>query len=167
MGVLPCLAYLASASGAIIAEGSGGIDSLSGSGWVGAGLLGAVLAWVFFKHLPDKDAQLKGFIESRDKLSTEKDKRVEKILSDQTSFLTTVDKERRDDFKTSLQIIVDHCARESTMQRDIMVKDLAESSQAIVDLRQVLEGVRETMIHLCDSVKINNGYAQHMRDPVK
>lgn len=34
-------------------------DALGGaSGWVGAGLLGLVLAWLFGKHLPDKDRQL-------------------------------------------------------------------------------------------------------------
>ncbi len=35
-----------------------------GAGWVGAGLLGMVLAWLFMKHLPDKDKQIKEIIAS-------------------------------------------------------------------------------------------------------
>lgn len=36
------------------------VDPLSGgAGWLGAGLLGAVLAWLCFVHLPAKDKQLK------------------------------------------------------------------------------------------------------------
>lgn len=43
------------------------LDSLSGGGgWVGAGLLGAVLMWLFFKHLPSKDAQITALIERKD-----------------------------------------------------------------------------------------------------
>lgn len=39
-------------------------DTLGGaSGWVGAGLLGLVLAWLLLRHLPDKDRQLEKLIE--------------------------------------------------------------------------------------------------------
>ncbi len=38
------------------------MPGVPGSGWVGAGLLGAVLAWLMFKHLPDKDRQLKELV---------------------------------------------------------------------------------------------------------
>lgn len=42
-------------------------DSLSGgAGWVGAGLLGLVLCWLLLKHLPDKDKQLKDFLDLKD-----------------------------------------------------------------------------------------------------
>jgi hypothetical protein len=41
--------------------------SISGSaGWVGTGLLGSVLAWLLFVHLPSKDKQLKDMIDSKD-----------------------------------------------------------------------------------------------------
>jgi hypothetical protein len=44
------------------------VDALSGSGWVGAGLLGAVLSWLMFIHLPAKDKQLKEIIDGKDDL---------------------------------------------------------------------------------------------------
>ena len=37
-----------------------------GAGWAGAGLLGLVLAWLLFKHLPDKDKQLSGLMDRHD-----------------------------------------------------------------------------------------------------
>lgn len=40
----------------LLAQASDPSDPLSGgAGWVGAGLLGAVLAWLLFIHLPAKD----------------------------------------------------------------------------------------------------------------
>jgi hypothetical protein len=43
-------------------------DPLSGgAGWVGAGLLGAVLAWLCLLHLPGKDKQIERLIEAKDK----------------------------------------------------------------------------------------------------
>lgn len=42
-------------------------DPLSGgAGWVGAGLLGAVLAWLLLKHLPEKDRQIERIIDKHD-----------------------------------------------------------------------------------------------------
>jgi hypothetical protein len=88
-------------------------DPLSGgAGWVGTGLLGSVLGWLLFVHLPNKDKQILGLIESRDKL-------VEKLTADFRVSLDTLldkesrkDKELRDDFKQSLQKVVDHCEKE-------------------------------------------------------
>lgn len=43
------------------------VDPISGgAGWAGAGLLGAVLAWLLLVHLPGKDKQLQGFVEAKD-----------------------------------------------------------------------------------------------------
>lgn len=47
-------------------------ESLAGgSGWVGAGLLGLILAWLLLVHLPGKDKQLKDLLDSRDRLMSE------------------------------------------------------------------------------------------------
>lgn len=43
-------------------------DTISGgAGWVGAGLLGVVLWWLLFIHLPNKDKQMISLMESKDK----------------------------------------------------------------------------------------------------
>lgn len=40
-------------------------DPISGgAGWIGAGLLGAVLAWLMMIHLPAKDKQMQSMIDS-------------------------------------------------------------------------------------------------------
>lgn len=47
-------------------------DPISGgAGWIGAGLLGAVLAWLTMVHLPAKDKQLKDIL---DRQEAERDK---------------------------------------------------------------------------------------------
>jgi hypothetical protein len=56
------------------------------SGWVGAGLLGAVLAWLMFRHLPAKDGQMTQFVQ-------DKDKHVETIT---TKFITAIESARLD-----------------------------------------------------------------------
>jgi predicted HicB family RNase H-like nuclease len=53
----------------VIAQAATQPDIISGgAGWVGTGLLSSVLAWIFFSHIPSKDKQIVGLIESRDAL---------------------------------------------------------------------------------------------------
>lgn len=57
-------------------------DPISGgAGWVGAGLLGAVLGWLLFFHLPSKDKQLKEFIDGKDAQLAAKDAHVERMAA--------------------------------------------------------------------------------------
>lgn len=52
---------------AILAQTTLPADPLSnGGGWFGAGLLGLVLAWLLFKHLPAKDQQIKDLVDDKD-----------------------------------------------------------------------------------------------------
>lgn len=74
---------------------------LSGSGWTGAGLLGSVLAWLLFRHLPAKDEQVKGMIERYDAAMDRLIDRHEKSLT-----------EARTEFRESLEAVVTHCERE-------------------------------------------------------
>ena len=56
-------------------------DSLSGGGgWLGAGLLGAVLAWLLGRHLPEKDRLMKELIESKDSLASKLTERFETAI---------------------------------------------------------------------------------------
>lgn len=49
-------------------------DIISGSaGWVGTGLLGSVLAWLMFVHLPGKDKMIKEILELGDARLASKD----------------------------------------------------------------------------------------------
>jgi hypothetical protein len=110
-------------------------DPLSGgAGWVGTGLLGSVLGWLLFVHLPNKDKQILGLIESRDRL-------VEKLTADfRTSLDSFVDKEsnkdkeRREDFKQSLQKVVDHCEKEVNGTVESLKKEVDRISTYIGEL---------------------------------
>ena len=55
-------------------------DPISGSaGFVGTGLLGAVLGWLLFFHLPAKDKQMKEFITEANTQLTAKDAHLERM----------------------------------------------------------------------------------------
>ena len=78
------------------------LDPLSGgSGWIGAGLLGLVLAWLLLKHLPAKDAQFQKFLE-------DKDKTIQALV---VQFGET-SKSQRVDFKEALLVVTKHCEEE-------------------------------------------------------
>jgi hypothetical protein len=80
--------------------------SLGGSsGWVGAGLLGLVLAWLLLRHLPDKDRQLSDWMVRRDAMVTEMVAHHDQVSTDQ-----------RKDFRESLgSIIAQHDREFSTL----------------------------------------------------
>ena len=100
-------------------------DPLSGgAGWVGTGLLGSVLGWLLFVHLPNKDKQILGLIESRDKL-------IEKITTEFRDSVAkfveqseTRDKERRNDFREALKQVTDSCEREISVITSEIKKDI-------------------------------------------
>lgn len=58
-----------------------GVDPISGvGGWASAGLLGSVLAWVFFRNLPDKDKQIRALIDDIKQLAKDKDDQSSKLF---------------------------------------------------------------------------------------
>lgn len=71
------------------------------AGWTGTGLLGSVLAWLMFKHLPAKDQQVKELIETHLAALRDKDKAFVAEIHDQ-----------RNEFKLSLEKVVAHCEEE-------------------------------------------------------
>ncbi len=98
-------------------------EALAGnSGWVGTGLLGAVLGWFLFKYLPGKDAQLSSIIATKDAQITALVGSHEKNL-----------RETRDDFKDALQRVTDHC-------RDKMVSLTDTLRREFDALRQIKAG---------------------------
>lgn len=69
-------------------------DPLSGgAGWVGAGLLGGVLAWLLLKHLPDKDKQFNRLVKD---CETEK----KDIITNYNQTISEISKKFVDQFQT-------------------------------------------------------------------
>lgn len=101
-------------------------DPLNGnSGWVGTGLLGTVLAWLLFVHLPAKDKLLKETHENKDEhlrdLTTNKDKqlhelteRYEKKLEQTIEAFKQQGQETKTEFRNALNSIIDHCRTETS-----------------------------------------------------
>lgn len=101
-----CAAHTAAVAGAIIAAEvfAQKSDALSGgAGWVGAGLLGAVLSWLLLVHLPSKDKQVKELLEGKDKQAAE-------IIA----AFRQESKELRGEFREALSVIEAHSDRRIT-----------------------------------------------------
>lgn len=78
------------------------VDPISGgAGWVGAGLLGAVLAWLMLKHLPDKDKQIKELVDTMNS-------QVKEVIAQKTAALATLTTAAQ----ASLDKVTSHCAEE-------------------------------------------------------
>ena len=138
------------------------------SGWVGTGLLGSVLMWLFFRHLPDKDRQLKDFNDASDRRLKEaidaKDNQIREIvaaydtrirdiisahdaawdrLNERTEKMIV---EQRTDFRAALSTVVDHCKWEAATQRDMMKQEIAEFAEALKDVRFTMEDLRKVLL---------------------
>ena len=60
------------------------------SGWLGAGLLGLVLCWLCFFHLPAKDKQIKEFIDGKDAQLAAKDKQLAEFMEAKDAHIETM-----------------------------------------------------------------------------
>lgn len=126
------------------AEGSG---IPGGAGWVGTGLLGSVLAWLLFVRMPAWDKLMQAKDEQIQKMIATRDNLFQAIANEHDKATAAADTERRQDYIESLKTVVGHCSRELDTMREMMQKDMSEMTAAIVDLRRVMEEVRESYIH--------------------
>lgn len=89
-------------------------DPISGgAGWIGAGLLGLVLSWVFFWHLPAKDKQVKEIIEGCDAHN-------EKIAQSFRADLNAA----REQFGSSLKLVTEQADRHMQTLATAIVKEI-------------------------------------------
>lgn len=81
-------------------------DSLSGNGgWLGAGLLGAVLAWLMGVHLPSKDKQIDRFIDARDETAKSLNERHATEIREITARFIEEGKIARSEYRAALEMI--------------------------------------------------------------
>lgn len=113
------------------------------SGWSAFGLAGLILCWLFFRHLPDKDKQLK----EKDEAHLAQVRDLTKTFTDQLKEMSAnsaaTERERRADFKAALDTVVAHCEREGQRINETLQRQGNEATAAVVDLRQTLEEMRE------------------------
>lgn len=125
-------------------------DPISGgAGWIGAGLLGAVLAWLLLKHLPDKDRQISNLLQM-------KDKQVEdllKVKNDQLKMMVesaTQNQERmHTENQRALDRVIAHCKDEMTTNNVAFQREMERFNQTLQrDLNQLGEAIEELSIAL-------------------
>jgi len=98
-------------------------DPISGgAGWIGAGLLGAVLAWLMFVHLPGKDKLIR-------ELQAESQAFVQRLMDRHDAAV----KAQQEMFTSSLRGVTDHCSTE-------LDKIASRFSDGIGEILQRLDG---------------------------
>lgn len=110
-------------------------DPISGgAGWVGAGLLGAVLSWLLLKHLPEKDRQQKDLIDSHNSKTKEITDTHAACIRGINDHHERVLAQSREDFAKFLGRVIEHCQAEMAGVTKLVEKDLQAISVAIAKI---------------------------------
>ncbi len=108
------------------------------AGWVGAGLLGAVLAWLLLKHLPAKDAQIQTFMSMKDgqieRMQEIKNKQIELLVNASTTQQEMMHRENQ----AALNRVVQHCEEEMASVHNSVQKEVQQLTAAILLLKDQL-----------------------------
>ncbi len=111
------------------------LDSLSGgAGWVGAGLLGLVLAWLLLKHLPDKDKQQKDLMEAKDRQLASMLEAKDKEMTAQLTHKWQLIQKLSEDFREDLRILTAHCKDEITVMTEAWRREMGFMTAALEKL---------------------------------
>lgn len=103
----------------LLAQAAAADPITGGAGWLGAGLLGMVLAVVFFVILPAKDRQVKEMIDAwakereADRLSRHaQGTQFQGAMAQVVESYREECREMKAEFRTSLAAILDHCRKD-------------------------------------------------------
>lgn len=117
---------------------TGGAESLSGgAGWVGAGLLGAVLTWLLFIHLPAKDRLMKELI-------NDKDGQLQAVLEHKWVAIQGISSDRKDEVKglaVEFRMVIVEMAAHCDKEVERMVRLVETRDKRIDELSQILRSV--------------------------
>lgn len=106
-------------------------DPISGgAGWIGAGLLGMVLCWVFFVHLPAKDKQVKELME---KCDTHNAAIADKFVADL--------KEARATFGNMLTMVATNADKQTQTLATSIVKEIQHARQTGITSQEAYDHV--------------------------
>jgi gas vesicle protein len=107
-----------------------------GAGWVGAGLLGAVLAWLLLKHLPAKDKQVTDMMARRDQVVKEVADKHAVTVKDLVITFAEQQRETRMEFKEALKTMMAQHDRQVSELASAMKREFAEITKPIQEIRE-------------------------------
>lgn len=159
-------ALLAALMGWPLAQVVGG-DALAGNaGWVGTGLLGAVLSWLLLKHLPGKDAQLERLIDghkaSVQELARTHDEAVRTILADKSAER----KEQLAAYREECGALRTVFEREQSAQRELHTQLYAVNTKQHGENTTRLEAILQTALATRQAVQDAQRCQTHAERPV-
>jgi hypothetical protein len=110
-----------------------------GSGWIGLGMLGPVLAWLFFWHLPAKDKQIADLV----KAAADERERTQKAQDDKEELDRQARHESNNTFQAALATIIND-------QRASRTEDEVRHRQESKDLKAEFKDTLNTILAHCD-----------------
>lgn len=131
-----------------------GIISLGG--WAGAGLLGCVLAWLLFLHLPNKDKQLKEFIDAKDRhvetmvanceteIQSLADQFAKQLHESRVDYVTQL-RESRMESREALAAVLKQSTEQTTMMATMIKKDLENLTSVIAAQSSLLSMIQREL----------------------
>jgi hypothetical protein len=103
------------------------------SGWVTAiasvGLLGPVLYWLCYHHLPNKDKQLKEILDAKDQVIERVSEKHEKIVLAMAEKHEAIQHAQGAEFKEALTQILQHCRDESARDREAFKAEISRAAE--------------------------------------
>lgn len=105
-----------------------------GAGWVGAGLLGLVLFWLLFRHLPEKDKQMAHFVEKKDDMLKHVANSFSERIKNVAEQHTTTVKELNAAHKDALDRVVKHCEQEMNTVGQSLHREFDQLSGTVREL---------------------------------
>ncbi len=109
------------------------LQTVSGSsGWAGAGLLSVVLGWLLFRHLPEKDRQVKELIDTHMAALRFRDECLATIGGNHVQVIDRV---------------IDHCRGEARLEREAGERRFTQAMEMLTRIRdaQVIAGGASTI----------------------
>jgi len=114
------------------------VDPISGgAGWVGAGLLGLVLAWLLLKHIPSQAEQTRELVKAKDDQTRElilaKDEAVRDAIKSFAAQLAII----QADGKAALAQVVAHCEREFSQVSEVIRAGQVQITNMLAEFQRV------------------------------
>lgn len=146
----------------LTAQGAAAPSEIVGTtGWVGAGLLGLVLAWLLGIHLPAKDKQIKEIIDGKDlmvKAITEiKDSQIREMLAQGKSTLEAKDKSYE-----TLLLMKDKQLEAKDAQMELQRKEHGLTIKLVSD--EYRSTIKDITVALSGSLRKNQLRIEHKQD---
>jgi uncharacterized linocin/CFP29 family protein len=142
MGLMPRCMLGMSFFTVVLAQEAASSSSASAAGWSAFGLTGLILGWIFLKHLPDKDRQIKTMLTEHQKSIEVKDARIDVMMGNHQKSLDAMM-----DGNQKALVSKDQQIERMLAAKNEQIKVLTESGTAQIKTLMEAQRAQQEMMH--------------------